>query len=60
MTARVNGSRRESFPKRTVLPRRLKPDSKKGLIAAVNRCATQKQMQYRILPQAMNSCPPAK
>jgi hypothetical protein len=32
-------------------------DENKPVIAAVNHCATQKQMQRRVFPQAVKSCP---
>jgi hypothetical protein len=52
-----SGLRKNSFRAESVTSAAKAVDENKPVIAAVNGCATQNQVQHRVFPQAVKPCP---
>jgi hypothetical protein len=57
VVARLNRLRKKYLPRRSRTSAAKASSENKPVIAAVNRCATQNQVQHRLFPQAVKSCP---
>jgi hypothetical protein len=57
LTARLNGLRKKYLSRRSVTSAAKAGTENKLVVAAVNRCATQNQVQPLLFPQAVKSCP---
>ena len=57
LTARLNSLRKKYLSRRGVTSAAKAGTENKLVVAAVNRCATQNQVQPLLFPQAVKSCP---
>jgi hypothetical protein len=56
LTARLKRLRKEYFPRRNLTAEAKAGSGNTSLTAAVNRCATQNQMQHQLCEQAVKPC----